>query len=82
MYSIFHPLDVNERLPRELILEGRRWRFFGLHHLEIAAYLYLPALILTIVVMGSLNLSVLLAFGIAGAALIGFFVYAISAKYR
>ncbi len=27
MYSIFHALDPNERLPRELILEARRYRW-------------------------------------------------------
>jgi len=26
MYSIFHPLDPDERLPRELLVEGKRYR--------------------------------------------------------
>src|SRR5438034_7311550 len=71
MYSIFHPLDVNERLPRELILEGRRFRWLARRHLELVGVLYLPALILAIVVMGSANLSLLLAFAVAGIALLG-----------
>src|SRR5260370_424257 len=37
MYSIFHPLDMNERLPRELILEGRRHRWLGIRQLELDA---------------------------------------------
>ena len=49
MYSIFHPLDVNERLPRELILEGKRYRWLEIRHLQIVGFLYLPALILAVV---------------------------------
>ena len=51
MYTIFHPLDPNERLPRELLLEGRRHRLMDIRHLEIAAALYLPALIAAIVAL-------------------------------
>ena len=29
MYAIFAPLDPNERLPRELVLEGRRHTTLG-----------------------------------------------------
>jgi hypothetical protein len=48
MYSIFAPLDANERLPRELIMEGKRHSTVGRR--ELAAALWLPAvfLILTI----------------------------------
>ena len=80
MYSIFHPLDPNERLPRELILEGRRFR-----HLEtgtllsIVGVLYLPALMLSIIVMGSLQMGMVVAFGIAGLALLGVYLYVVSA---
>ncbi len=44
MYSIFAPLDANERLPRELILEGRRYSTLGRR--ELAGALWLPALFL------------------------------------
>jgi hypothetical protein len=80
MYSIFHPLDVNERLPRELILEGRRYRWFDLRHLEIFGFLYLPGLIFTVVIVGSFNMA--LAFVLAGLALVGVFIFALSARYR
>jgi len=82
MYSIFHPLDANERLPRELILEGRRHRLIELRNLEIAGVLYLPALILAIVLMGAVHLDPLLAFAVAGLAFTGFLAYALFARYR
>jgi hypothetical protein len=80
MYSIFHPLDVDERLPRELLLEGRRYRWFELRHLEIFGFLYLPALILTVVVLGGFSMP--LAFGVAGFSLLGIFAFVLSARYR
>ncbi len=80
MYSIFHPLDPDERLPRELILEKRKRP--GLHFIELAALAYLPGLILTIVLMGSLGINMAIAFAVAGLLLAGFFLYAIRAKYR
>ena len=82
MYSIFHPLDVNERLPRELILEGRRHRLIGIRQLELAGYLYIPMLVLLILVMASLGLNPLLAFGVAGLGLLIFFIYSVAARYR
>jgi hypothetical protein len=81
MYSIFHPLDVNERLPRELIMEGRRYRFLEKRTLLTwVGVLYLPTLMLTVVVLGSFNLGALVAFGIAGLALLGVYLYTLSAK--
>jgi hypothetical protein len=82
MYSIFHPLDVNERLPRELILEGKRHRRLEIRHLEIAAVLYLPALMILVIALGSFHLNPLLAFGAAGLALAAFLVYSLSARFR
>ena len=78
MYSIFHPLDANERLPRELILEGKRYRWFEMRHLEILGFLYLPALIFSIVLLGSV--SMLIAFAVAGVALLGVFAYVLTSK--
>ena len=81
MYSIFHPLDPNERLPRELILEGRRFRWLekrGL--LTWVGMLYLPALMLTVVVLGSFRLSALIAFGVAGMVLLAVYIFVMSAK--
>jgi hypothetical protein len=50
MYSIFAPLDANERLPRELILEGRRYSTLG--RSELAGALWLPALFLILALVG------------------------------
>jgi hypothetical protein len=82
MYSIFHPLDANERLPRELILEGKRHLMIDIRRLELAGALYLPALMVAVIVMGSLGLNPLVAFGVAGLMFAGFLIYAISARHR
>jgi hypothetical protein len=82
MYSIFHPLDAGERLPRELILEGDRHRLMDIRRLELAGALYLPTLMLTLLVMGSLGVNGLVAFGVAGLLLVAFLLYALSWKNR
>ena len=79
MYSIFHPLDPNERLPRELILEARRYRSFERRGLLFAAaFLYLPALVLAVLFLASLGVQAGIALVIAGvlftAALVWFAV--------
>ena len=76
MFSIFHPLDPDERLPRELILEGRRYRFFerrGL--LSLAGFLYLPGLIFAIVFLTSLGVGPAIAFTIAGVVFVAVFAW-------
>ena len=81
MYSIFHPLDPNERLPRELMLEGRRYRMLDRGTLfMLVGVLYLPLLMLGILILGSLQLNVLIAFGVAGAVLVAVYVYVISTR--
>ena len=52
MYSIFAPLDAAERLPRELILEGKRHRIIGRR--ELAGALWLPTLFLIVTVASRL----------------------------
>jgi hypothetical protein len=49
-YSIFAPLDANERLPREFILEGRRYKTLGRR--ELPGALWLPALFLILALVG------------------------------
>jgi hypothetical protein len=80
MYTIFHPLDVNERLPRELLLEGRRYRWFDVPHLDIIGFLYLPAVIVTVVVIGPFSMGI--AYAVAGLALVGVFVYVFWGRRR
>lgn len=82
MYSIFNPLDATERLPRELLLDGKRHRMIDIRRLELAGMLYLPALMLAVVVMGWMQVNVLVAFGLAGLMFVGFLLYTVSGKYR
>jgi hypothetical protein len=80
MYSIFRPLDPEERLPRELILEGRRHRLIDIRHLEIAGALYLPALIVALLVMGAVHLNPVLSFVVAGVLFAAFFGFVVSSR--
>jgi hypothetical protein len=52
MYSIFAPLDPEERLPRELILEAKRHRIIGRR--ELAGALWLPTLFLIVMIASRL----------------------------
>ncbi|HEX9098694.1 MAG TPA: hypothetical protein VF956_04310 [Candidatus Dormibacteraeota bacterium] len=82
MYSIFARLDPNERLPRELIVEGKRHRRIGMRWIELAAVFYLPGLMLAVVVMGSAGLNPTVAFAAAGVMFVGFLIYSAYGKYR
>ena len=82
MYSIFHPLDPDERLPRELLLEGRRWHRIDVRGLELLGALYLPGLMLAVVLMASAGLNAGVAFGVAGVIFLGLCIYVIVGKYR
>ena len=82
MYAIFHPLDSGERLPRELIQEGDRHRLMDIRRLELAGALYLPALIVTLLLLSWLGVNALVAFGVAGLLFVGFLLYALSWKNR
>lgn len=78
MYSIFHALDPNERLPRELILEARRYRWVSRGKLfTFVGTFYLPGLLLMIILLGSMHVSLPLAFGIGGLGLAGVYAYAV-----
>ena len=82
MYSIFAPLDPNERLPRELLLESRRYRWLGRRiRLWVAAVLYLPAIMLAVIVLGAMRVDPVVSFAAGGVMLAAFYVYAIMAKY-
>jgi Flp pilus assembly protein TadB len=76
MYSIFAPLDADERLPRELIMDARRQRQLGRR--ELAGVLWLPALFLILVLAGWLKLSAQAALVMVGLLFIAFVVFAAS----
>ena len=74
MYSIFHPLDPDERLPRELIFEGRRHHMVG--RPELAGAMWLPVLWLILLATGWMDAGTLVVLGIVTVAFIGFAVLA------
>jgi hypothetical protein len=78
MYEIFAPLDANERLPRELLLEGRRFRSLGRR--EAAGVLWLPLLLASLTTAGWLGLGAATAVGSAAVVLVGLSLFAKSGK--
>ena len=74
MYSIFHSLDPEERLPRELVLEGRRYRAVG--RPELAGAMWLPALWLVLAFTGSLQGNALMLLGVVALLYTTFCVFA------
>jgi len=82
MYSIFPPLDPGEPLTRELVREAKRQRYFSVKRMEIAAYLYLPALMVTVLAVSSLGVSPLIGFAAAGVLFVAFFIYAMIGEWR
>jgi len=78
MYEIFAPLDAGERLPRELLLEGRRFRSLGRR--EAAGVLWLPSLLLTLTAVRWLGGSGSAAVGAAAGVLVALGVFARSGK--
>jgi hypothetical protein len=82
MYSIFPPLDPDEPLTREMVRDSKRQRYFSVKRMEIAAFLYLPALMLVILGVASMHASTLVAFAAGGVLFAGFFVYAMIGEWR
>jgi hypothetical protein len=73
MYSIFAPLDASERLPRELILEGRRHKTVGRR--ELAGALWLPALLLILTLVAWARVDALTAFSLIALLYAGFWAF-------
>jgi hypothetical protein len=73
MYLIFAPLDANERLPRELILEGRRHKTVGRR--ELAGALWLPALLLILALVAWARADALAAFSLIAFLYAGFWAF-------
>ena len=67
MREIFAPLDADERLPRELLLEGRRFGSVGRR--ELAGFLWLPALLVALGAVSRLGGGAPAAVGAAAAVL-------------
>jgi hypothetical protein len=73
MYTIFAPLDVNEPLPRELLIEARRHRTVGRR--ELAGALWLPALVVLSLVAQWIQLNAPVTLASIALLLIGFVVF-------
>ncbi len=82
MHSIFRPLNPDEPLTRELVRDAKRQRYFSVKRMEIAAFLYLPALMVTVLGVSALHAGPLLGFAAAGVLLVAFFVYAMIGEWR
>jgi hypothetical protein len=78
MHEIFAPLDANERLPRELLLEGRRFRSVGRR--ELAGFLWLPALLVSLAAVSRLGGGAPAALGTAAGVLAALGLLARSGK--
>lgn len=88
MYSIFAPLDPDERLPRELIEEKRPPIGIALlagfprkfRRRELAAGLFVPALFLLLAVAGVAKLNGQITFVAAALLVAGFIAFAATDK--
>src|SRR5258708_40331960 len=82
LYTIFAPLDPNERLPRELLLEKREGFTWGLRmgRQHIAGALWLPTLLATLAGVTWVAGSATLALIVAGILLLCFCAYAFSKR--
>ncbi|HSS93184.1 MAG TPA: hypothetical protein VLR46_04245 [Candidatus Dormibacteraeota bacterium] len=90
MYTIFAPLDPDERLPREMLHErptggalflglvGRRYGPLG--RWELAGMLWLPALATLLVVAGWTHMNGPIAFGVMALLLLGLVAFVLSGE--
>ncbi len=78
MYSIFAPLDEDERLPRELLLEGRRYRSLGRR--ELAGALWLPALVIVLALAARVRVNTAAALILVAMLFVGSAVFAFSGR--
>lgn len=80
MYAIFAPLDPDERLPRELILEGKRHKMLGRR--ELAGALWLPALFLILFLAGWGKFDAAAAVAVIAAAFAGLWAFILFGERR
>jgi hypothetical protein len=78
MYAIFSPLDPEERLPREMVEEGRRYRKVGRR--ELAGVLWLPVVFVLLTIFGWTGASAPVALVASIVTLGALFVFAFSGR--
>lgn len=79
MYSIFAPLDPNERLPRELLLEGRRFK--SISGRQFLAPLWPLAFVIIVAIAGQMTDNVLIVLGILALAFAAFWTITSTGKH-
>ena len=80
MYTIFKPLDAEERLPREQVLAAKRFRSVG--RWELAGAIWLPSLV-AIMVLGQLtNAPAPIALAAVGLTFLGLLGFALAGDPR
>jgi hypothetical protein len=79
MYEIFAPLDADERLPRELVMESRLFKSLGRR--EAAGILWLPSLLLTLTAVKWMGGAAPVAVAAAGGVLVALGLFAKSGKH-
>lgn len=80
MYTIFSPLDVDEPLPRELLLAARRHRTLG--RWELSGAMWLPAVIAILLVGQWGGLPGVVVVGAVGLTFAGLLGYALAGDRR
>jgi hypothetical protein len=78
MYSIFSPLDPDERLPREMVEEGRRYKKVGRR--ELAGFMWFPVVFLLLTIFGWTGTNALVALVASIVALGALFLFAFSGR--
>ena len=75
MYTIFKPLDADDRLTREQFLAAKRFRTLG--RWELAGAIWLPLLVVIMLVGGWTHLPSGLSLGAVGLSFLGLVGYAL-----
>jgi hypothetical protein len=78
MYSIFSPLDPDERLPREMVEKGRRHREVGRR--ELAGFMWLPAVFVLLAIFGWTGANALIALAASIVVLGALFIFGFSGR--
>jgi hypothetical protein len=76
MYTIFKPLDVDERLPREQLMASRRFRTLG--RWELAGAIWLPALAVIMTVGGWTQLPSAVSLAAVGVTFLALLAFAVA----
>jgi len=80
MYTIFKPLDAEERLPREQMMAAKRFRSVG--RWELAGAVWLPSLVVIMVLGQWLNAPAPMALAAMGLTVLGLLAVALVGDRR